>query len=266
MILSLSGQSKKAAGIVLRDARELALMREAGRIVAKVHQAMRDAVRPGVSTATLDRIAEEIIRAHGATPTFLGYHGYPASICTSINDEIVHGIPSPHRILQEGDIISIDVGATYRGWVGDSAWTYPVGAISDQAQALLEVTEGALWAGIDQARAGRHLGDISAAIQTYVESRGFSVIREYSGHGVGRQMHEPPTILNYGRPGTGIRLRPGMTFALEPMVAAGHWLTQVDEDGWTVRTRDGSLSAHFEHTIAVTDRDPIILTALDEAS
>ncbi len=262
MILHLSGPGKKASGIVLRDARELSLMREAGRIVAKVHEAMRQAVRPGVSTAELDAIAEDIIRSHDAVPTFLGYHGFPASICTSINDELVHGIPSAERFLKEGDIISIDVGATYRGWVGDSAWTYPVGAISQEAHALLEATEGALWAGIAQARADHRLGDISAAIQRYVESRGFSIIREYSGHGVGRQMHEPPKILNYGQPGTGIRLRPGMTLALEPMVAAGHWLTRVDADGWTVRTQDGSLSAHFEHTIAITEDAPLILTAL----
>ncbi len=261
MITYLSGQNKKPAGIVLRDARELALMREAGRIVAKVHEAMREAVRPGVSTAELNAIAEEIIRSHDAIPTFLGYRGFPASICTSINDEIVHGIPSPERFLQEGDIISIDVGATYRGWVGDSAWTYPVGEISQEARALLEATEGALWAGIEQARAGHRLGDISAAIQAHAEGRGFSIIREYSGHGVGRQMHEPPRILNYGRPGTGMRLRPGMTFALEPMVAVGHWLTRVDADGWTVRTQDGSLSAHFEHALAVTHGDPVILTA-----
>ncbi len=262
MILHLSGPGKKASGIVLRDARELSLMREAGRIVAKVHEAMRQAVRPGVSTAELDAIAEDIIRSHDAVPTFLGYHGFPASICTSINDELVHGIPSAERFLKEGDIISIDVGATYRGWVGDSAWTYPVGAISQEVHALLEATEGALWAGIAQARADHRLGDISAAIQRYVESRGFSIIREYSGHGVGRQMHEPPKILNYGRPGTGIRLRPGMTLALEPMVAAGHWLTRVDADGWTVRTQDGSLSAHFEHTIAITEDAPLVLTAL----
>ncbi len=262
MIQHLSGQGKKTAGIVLRDARELALMREAGRIVAKVHEAMRQAVRPGVSTAELDAIAEDVIRSHDAVPTFLGYRGFPATICTSINDEIVHGIPSPRRFLKEGDIISIDVGATYHGWVGDSAWTYPVGEISQDAQALLEATEGALWAGIEQARSGNRLGDISAAIQAYVESRGFAIIREYGGHGVGRQMHEPPRILNYGRSGTGMRLRPGMTFALEPMVAAGHWLTNVDADGWTVRTQDGSLSAHFEHTLAVTDGDPMIMTIL----
>ncbi len=262
MIKPLVGQSKTPAGIVLRGARELAAMREAGRIVARVHEAMQRAVRPGMSTAELDAIAEDVIRSHDAIPTFLGYHGFPASICTSINDEIVHGIPSPERLLKEGDIISIDVGATFKGWVGDSAWTYAVGAISSEAQALLNATEGALWAGIEQARSGNRLGDISAAVQAYAESRGFAIIREYSGHGVGRQMHEPPQILNYGQPGTGIRLRPGMVFALEPMVAAGHWLTKVDADGWTVRTQDGSLSAHFEHTLAVTPDDPMIMTIL----
>jgi methionyl aminopeptidase len=262
MIKPLVGQSKAPAGIILRGARELAAMREAGRIVARVHEAMRRSVRPGMSTAELDAMAEDIIRSHGATPTFLGYHGFPASICTSINDEIVHGIPRRERVLKEGDIVSIDVGATYKGWVGDSAWTYPVGRISLKAQALLAATEGALWAGIEQARSGHRLGDISAAIQAYAESRDFAIIREYSGHGVGREMHEPPRILNYGLPGTGIRLRPGMTFALEPMVAAGHWLTKVANDGWTVRTLDGSLSAHFEHTLAVTSDGPMLMTIL----
>jgi len=262
MIRSLFGQRKSPAGIVLRDASELAGLREAGRVVAMVHETMRRTVRAGVSTAKLDAIAEDVIRSHGAIPTFLGYHGFPASICTSINDEIVHGIPSAERVLKDGDIISIDVGATLKGWVGDSAWTYPVGAISPQAQALLDATEGALWAGIDQARAGGRLGDISAAIQAYAETRGFAIVREYTGHGVGHAMHEDPQILNYGQAGTGMRLRPGLVFALEPMVNAGHWLTQVDDDGWTVRTQDGSLSAHFEHTLAVTSGDPMIMTLL----
>jgi len=260
MIRSLFGQRKKPAGIVLRGPQELAGLREAGRIVAQVHQAMRQSVRPGISTAELNAIAEEIIRSAGAIPTFLGYHGFPASICTSINDEIVHGIPHPQRLLHEGDIISIDVGATYKGWVGDSAWTYAVGEISDEAQALLDATEAALFAGIAQARAGQRLGDVSAAVQATAEARGFSIIREYTGHGVGHEMHEPPQVLNYGHAGTGLLLRPGLVFALEPMVAAGHWLTRVDADGWTVRTQDGSLSAHFEHTLAVTDGDPMILT------
>lgn len=237
-------------------------MREAGRVVAKVHAAMREHVRPGVTTAELNAIAENIIRSHGAVPTFLGYHGYPASICTSLNDEIVHGIPSPHVRLRSGDIISIDVGATLNGWVGDSAWTYAVGKISAAAQALLEATEGALWAGIAQAKAGNRLGDISAAVQQYAEARGFAVVREYTGHGVGRTMHEPPQVLNYGEPGTGIRLRPGLTIALEPMITAGSWLTKTDADGWTVRTADGSLSAHFEHTIAITTQNTLVLTTL----
>ncbi|NUQ37252.1 MAG: type I methionyl aminopeptidase [Caldilineales bacterium] len=247
-------------GVVLHDARELALMRQAGQIVARTHQALRPHIRPGISTAELDAIALDFIRSQDATPTFLGYRGFPASICTSINDELVHGIPSPTRHLAVGDIISIDVGATYRGWVGDSGWTYAVGPISAAAQQLLDVTEAALWAGIAQARAGNRIGDIAAAMQELVEQAGFSVVREYTSHGVGRQMHEPPSILNYGQPGTGLRLRPGMTFALEPMVQAGDWRTRVDADAWTVRTRDGSLSAHFEHTIAITTADAEILT------
>ncbi|RME86292.1 MAG: type I methionyl aminopeptidase [Caldilineae bacterium] len=246
---------------LLRDADEIAHMRAAGRVTARVHEAMRRHIRPGISTAELNAIAEDVIRSAGAVPTFLGYHGFPACICTSINDEIVHGIPNPGVILQEGDIISIDVGATLDGWVGDAAWTYAVGQIPASTQRLLEVTEAALWAGIEMARAGNRLGDISAAVQQTVEANGFSVIREFTGHGVGREMHEPPEVLNYGQPGTGLRLRPGMTLALEPMVSAGHWLTDTDADGWTVRTMDGSLSAHFEHTIAITTEAPLILTS-----
>ena len=261
MIRSLVRRRQQPA-ITLHDTREINAMREAGRVVAKVHKAMREHVRPGVTTAELNTIAEDIIRSHGAVPTFLGYHGYPASICTSLNDEIVHGIPSPHVRLRSGDIISIDVGATLNGWVGDSAWTYAVGEISAEAQALLAATEGALWAGIAQAKAGNRLGDISAAVQQYAEERGFAVVREYTGHGVGRTMHEPPQVLNYGEPGTGIRLRPGLTIALEPMITAGSWLTKTDADGWTVRTADGSLSAHFEHTIAITPQETLILTTL----
>ena len=228
---TLVPKTKPSPSVTLRDDRELTQLREAGRIVARVHEAMRANVRPGVSTSELDSIAEDIIRSHDAVPTFLGYHGFPASICTSINDELVHGIPNPRTILVEGDIISIDVGATYKGWVGDSGWTYPVGEISQQAQHLLAVTESALWEGIAAAQSGHRLGDISSAIQQYVESHGLSVVREYTGHGVGREMHEPPQILNYGKPGTGIRLRPGMTLALEPMVNCGHWLTRIDADG-----------------------------------
>lgn len=262
MVRSAVASPKRTSGITLRDARELSLMREAGRIVAKTHETLRAFIRPGVSTAELDDIARDVIQSNEAKPTFLGYFGFPASICTSINEEIVHGIPNPHVILAEGDIISIDVGATFKGWVGDSGWTYPVGEISPTAQSLLETTESALWAGIEMARAGNRLGDISFAVQDYVESSGFSVVREFTGHGLGREMHEPPEVLNYGDPGTGLRLRRGMALALEPMVSVGHWMTTTDADGWTVRTQDGTLSAHFEHSIAVMDGEPRILTLL----
>ena len=255
--------------IILKNRSEIALMREAGRIVARVHDAMREMVRPGVTTAELDARAEQIIRQHGAIPTFLGYphtgkNDYPACICASINEELVHGIPSAERWLEPGDIISVDVGATYRGWVGDSAWTYAVGSIDAETQALLAATEGSLWAGIAQARAGNVLSDISRAVETYVVERGFHVVREYTGHGVGRQMHEEPNVLNYvpAGAGRGPKLRPGMTFALEPMVGVGTWRTRVMGDGWLVIMADGKRSAHFEHTIAVTDGEPELLTIL----
>jgi len=240
-------------------------MREAGRIVARVHEALKEAIRPGVTTAELDALAERIIRQHGAVPSFKGYHGFPASICASINEELVHGIPSPERVLQEGDIISVDVGTIYQGYQGDSAWTYAVGAISEEAQRLLDVTLEALFVGIAQIRAGNRLVDYSRAVQGYVESRGFRVVRLYTGHGIGREMHEPPEILNYVNPrhaDSRRRMRPGMTLALEPMVNAGTWETETLADGWTVVTKDGSLSAHFEHTVAVTEGEPVILTVL----
>lgn len=240
-------------------------MREAGRIVAEVHARLRERLRPGVTTGELDAWAEEIISARGAVPSFKGYRGFPASICTSINEEVVHGIPSYRRRLREGDIISIDVGAIYQGYHGDSAWTYAIGKVSREVCRLLEVTEGALYAGIAQARKENRFHDISKAIQEYVESHGFSVVREYTGHGIGRQMHEEPQILHYvdSRDANGRRrLRPGMTFALEPMVNAGTWETEVLADGWTVVTRDRRLSAHFEHTLAITDGEAEILTRL----
>ncbi len=255
--------------IILKTRDELRLMREAGRIVARVHEAMREMVRPGVTTADLDSRAEAIIRSHSAVPAFLGYphtgkNDYPASICASVNEELVHGIPSRQRWLEEGDIISIDVGAVYQGWVGDSAWTYAVGQIDDASQRLLQVTEDCLWAGIAQARPGNRLADISEAIEALVKHNGFSVVREYTGHGVGRRMHEPPQVLNYVPPGVGRgpKLKPGMTLALEPMVNAGTWRTKVLADGWTVVTADGKRSAHFEHTIALTEGDPVLLTVL----
>ncbi len=255
--------------ISLKSKADIAEMREAGRIVARVHEAMREMVRPGVTTAALNARAEEIIRGHGAIPSFLGYphtgkNDFPASICASINEELVHGIPNDKRWLEPGDIISIDVGATYRGWVGDSAWTYAVGEIDDESKRLMEATEGSLWAGIAQARVGNRLGDISKAVETFVTAHAFAVVREYTGHGIGHRMHEDPQVLNYvpAGAGRGPRLQAGMTLALEPMVNAGTWRTRTLADGWTVVTADGKRSAHFEHTIAITDGEAEILTAL----
>ncbi|MCC7354759.1 MAG: type I methionyl aminopeptidase [Anaerolineae bacterium] len=251
--------------IHLKTAAELALMREAGRIVALTLERLREYARPGITTAELDALAEATIRSRGAVPAFKGYRGFPASVCTSINQELVHGIPSPDRILAEGDVISLDVGAIYQGWYGDAAISVPVGEISPLAQRLLAATEGALYAAIAQARAGNRLRDISAAVQAHVESRGFAVVREYTGHGIGRAMHELPEILNFVPDHSydmGPWLQPGMTLALEPMVQAGTWRTRSLADGWTVVSADGSLAAHFEHTIAITDGEPEILTRL----
>ena len=249
--------------IVLKSRHEIDLMRQAGRIVGMVLAEMQNVVRPGITTKDLDTIAERIIVKAGAKPAFKGYAGFPATICASINEEIVHGIPSRRRVLKEGDIISVDVGSIYKGWYGDAAITLPVGKISEEADRLLEVTRASLEAAIEKAVPGNHLGDISAAVQQYVESHGYSVIREYTGHGIGRELHEEPQVLNYGTPGTGVRLRPGMTMAIEPMVSAGSYKTRVLSDGWTVVTRDGSLTAHFEHTIAITDNGTEILTKYD---
>jgi methionyl aminopeptidase len=255
--------------IVLKQERELELMREASRIVAVVWEAMTDMVAPGVTTAQLDEAAEKIILQHGAVPSFKGYphtgrNDFPASICASINQEIVHGIPSSQRVLQEGDIISIDVGTIYQGYQGDGAITLPVGQVSEEAARLIEVTEGALMAGIAQAVVGGHTSGISKAIEKYVRTRGFDVVREYTGHGIGRAMHEDPQVTNYYNSGMrDHRLRSGMTIALEPMVNVGTWRTRVLPDGWTVETADGKLSAHFEHTIAIADGKAEILTRLD---
>jgi methionyl aminopeptidase len=237
-------------------------MREAGRIVARVHAALKETIRPGVSTLDLDQVAAAVLSKHGATSSFLGYRGYPAHICTSVNEELVHGIPNKNRILHDGDIISIDVGAFYRGFVGDSGWTYAVGAISNEATRLMEVTEGSLFAGIEKAVPGNRVRDISAAVQEYVESRGMHIVREYTGHGVGRSMHEAPQVLNYvaGDVDGNLILEPGLVIALEPMVQVGTWETRTLKDKWTVISRDHSLSAHFEHTIAVTNKGPEILT------
>lgn len=245
--------------IVSKSEAELDLMREAGRIVALTHKELQKAVHPGITTKELDEIADDFIRKQGALPSFKGYHGYPASICASVNDVIVHGIPGD-RALLEGDIISIDIGANIHGYHGDSAWTYAVGEISETAQKLLDVTEASLFKGLEQAREGNRLSDIGHAVQTYVESHGFSVVREFVGHGIGQQMHEDPSIPNYGPPGKGPRLKKGMTLAIEPMVNVGRQHTRTLLDDWTVVTSDGSLSAHFEHTVAVGENGPEILT------
>jgi len=245
--------------IICKSDVELQLMREAGRIVAETHRLMAQAVRPGVTTGELDKIAEDFIRSQGATPSFKGYNGFPASICASVNEELVHGFPSS-RVLNEGDIISIDIGAQFQGYHGDSAWTYGVGEISEEARKLLEVTEASLYAGLDQAGPNVRLYTISHAIQTHVESAGFSVVREYVGHGIGTSLHEEPQIPNYGLPNRGPRLKPGMVLAIEPMVIAGERYVRTLDDGWTVVTVDGSLCAHFEHTIAITPTGYEILT------
>jgi len=248
--------------VVLKSENEIALMREAGRVNALALSAVRAAIQPGVTTAELDAIADEVIRKHGGKAVFKGYPGpypYPATICASVNEELVHGIPGKRK-LKEGDIISVDCGTQLDGFIGDSAFTAGVGEISAQAQRLLQVTEESLYKGIEQMRTGQRAGDVSYAIQQHVESHGMHVTREYTGHGVGRQMHEGPQVPNYGTPGRGLPLRPGMTIALEPMVLLGTARTQVLQDRWTVASADGSLTAHFEHSVAVTEKGPLILT------
>jgi methionyl aminopeptidase len=247
--------------IVCRSKSELERMREAGRLVGEVLTALAAHVAPGVSTGDLDALAEKRILQSGATPAFKGYHGYPASICVSINDEVIHGIPSGRRLLQEGDIVSIDVGASLDGYFGDSAVTLPVGQVSETAATLLRVTEEALFKAIERVRPGGRVSDLGHAVQGHIEAYGFSVVREFVGHGIGQRMHEEPQIPNYGEPGRGPRLTEGMVLAIEPMVNAGKAAVKVLADGWTAVTRDSSLSAHFEHTVAVTAGEPWILTA-----
>ena len=247
---------------ILKSPREIQIMREAGRIVARVHAVLKEAVRPGVSTWDLDRLALDVLQRYGASSAFLNYRGYPAHICASVNHELVHGIPRRDRILREGDIISIDVGSRYRGFIGDSAWTYTVGEVSTAATDLMKVTETSLYEGIKQAVVGNRVVEISRAVQRYVEAHDFHVVREYTGHGVGRQMHEAPQILNYvaGDADGSIVLTPGMVIAIEPMVQSGTWETKTLRDNWTVISKDRSLAAHFEHTIAITNNGPEILT------
>ncbi len=251
--------------VTIKSDAEIAIMREAGRINAMALDAVRKLIAPGVSTADLNAAAEEVQKAHGVYSPFKNYPGpypYPASICTSINSELVHGIPSFDCKLKEGDIISIDCGTVFEGFVGDSAFTAGVGEVSKEAKKILEVTEKALYIGISKMKDGNRAGDVGAAIQRFVESQGFNVVREYTGHGVGRNMHEGPQLPNYGTEGQGVLLQKGMTIALEPMILAGKPQTKVLPDEWTVCSRDGRLTAHFEHTVAITGSEPIILTEL----
>lgn len=253
-----------ARQVNIKNPAEIAIMREAGRINATVLATVRDFLKPGVSTAELDAAAEDVLQKHGAVSPFKGY-GYPPfpnSITVSINEELVHGIPSAHRKLKEGDIVSVDCGTFFEGYVADSAFSAGVGEISPKASKLLEITEQALHVGIAKMRSGNRTGDISEAIQKFVEGNGFHVTRDYTGHGVGRQMHEGPQVPNYGTAGTGVLLRPGMVIALEPMVLIGTHKTKVSKDKWTVVSMDGSLTAHYEHSVAVTEGDPLILTVL----
>jgi methionyl aminopeptidase len=249
--------------IQLKSARELDLMAQGGRILAATVETLRAAVRPGISTGELDRIAEDFIRGHeGAVPAFKGLYGFPGSICASVNSEIVHGIPSPKRVLKEGDIISIDVGVGYRGYFTDSATTVPVGEITADARELLDVTQRALEAGIGAAVLGNHIGDIGVAVQTVVERAGFSVVRDLVGHGIGVEFHEEPQVPNYGKPKRREKLVPGLTIAIEPMVNLGGPATKTLGDRWTIVTLDGSLSAHFEHTVAIAEDGPLVLTRM----
>jgi len=247
--------------IIIKSKQEIATMRQVGRIVAIVLEVLTNQVKPGIKTKNLDIMAAREIERLEAKPSFKGYRGFPANLCASVNDEIVHGIPG-ERILEEGDIVSLDLGAIFMGFHGDAAVTIGVGKISSPARQLLEITEGALRAGMAAARAEAKLGDISSAIQNYAESRNYSVVREYTGHGIGRELHEEPQIPNFGLSGTGPVLKRGMTLALEPMVNAGDWHTRLGNDHWTVFTADGSLSAHFEHTIVITETEPEVLTTI----
>ncbi len=248
--------------VTIKSKREIELMREAGRIVALAHHTIKDHIKPGISTLEIDQIVEDVIRENNAIPSFKGYGGFPGSACTSVNNQVVHGIPSNKVTLKEGDIISVDIGAIYKGYHGDSAWTYPVGRITEDAQRLLQVTEESLFKGLEMAKAGNRLTDISHAIQTHAESFGYSIVREFVGHGVGKDLHEDPQIPNYGVPGKGTLLKAGMTLAIEPMVNMGRKEVRVLKDNWTAVTVDGKLSAHFEHSILITEDECIILTAL----
>lgn len=249
--------------VVIKTARELSKMLDACKISAEALRVAGEAVKPGVTTYEIDTVVRKFIEKQGATPSFLGYGGFPASACISVNNVVIHGIPSKKQVLKEGDIVSVDVGAFYEGFHGDNAYTFPCGKISANAQALLDATKESLYEGIKMALAGNRIGDIGNAVQKYVKARSYSVVRDFVGHGVGAKLHEDPSVPNYGTPGRGVRLVPGMTIAIEPMVTEGSYEVEVLEDEWTTVTKDGKLAAHFEHTIAITDNGPKIMTLCD---
>lgn len=251
--------------ISIKSKKELTIMREANQIVARTHQLLSEAIKPGVSTLELDKLAHDYITSQGAKPSFLNYHGYPASICASVNDQVVHGIPDKNQIIRDGDVVSIDIGAHYKGYHGDAARSYAVGKASDAAKRLVQVTEESFFAGMAYAKPGCHLHQISAAIQDYVESHGYSVVRDLVGHGIGKALHEAPQIPNYKPMGRGPKLRPGMTLAIEPMVNEGRFDVRTLNDNWTVVTLDGTLSAHYENTIVITDTGHELLTMLERS-
>lgn len=246
--------------VTIKSAREIERMRVAGKILASVHEELGKALKPGMSTLDIDRLGEELIRSHGCVPSFKNYNGYPASICVSVNDEIVHGIPNSHRIIHEGDIVSLDAGVIYEGYHSDAARTHAVGVVDPKAQKLIDVTRESFFEGIRHAKAGNYLNDISSAIQAYAESFGYGVVRDLVGHGIGSHLHEDPEVPNFARKKKGIRLQAGMTLAVEPMINAGTWQVSWMSDGWTVVTKDHSLSAHYENTILITDGEPEILS------
>ena len=248
--------------IIIKNSEQIALMKKAGRITAESLLFAEDLIRPGISTKEIDKKVHDFIIKSGATPTFLGYGGFPGSACISINNEVIHGIPSDKVILKDGDIVKIDVGACYRGYNGDSARTFAVGKVSDEAQRLISVTEASFYEAMKYARAGNRIGDIGSAVENFVISHGFSVVKAYTGHGLGAELHEDPSVPNYGRAGRGVRLYSGMTLAIEPMVNVGTEDVRVLKDGWTVITADGKLSAHYENSICITDSDPILLTVV----
>lgn len=245
--------------INLKNGQQIALMREAGKLVAETHAMIREHIKPGITTGELDQMTEAYIRLHGGIPSFKGYNGFPASICVAVNDQVVHGIPG-RQVLHDGDVIALDIGIILNGWHGDSCWTYPVGTIDSESQRLMNVCHDSLFIGIEQAHAGRRLTDISFAIEQYVNANGFAVVRDLFGHGIGRRMHEAPSLPHYGPAGDGPTLRPGMVLTIEPMIVAGSPEVRTLRDGWTIITADGSRSAQYEHTIAITENGPQILT------